>query len=248
MAADSEDPDGPLERSQSGSMSAEVGQTFDAGSGRIFPCEGCGSDLEFHIGQQKLSCRFCGFVKEIELSKETVLEEQDFEAMLARLLEWRTKPTAKSVREPQEEVSEHRELQCSSCAGNIEFVGTLTSTHCPYCGSAVQLEKAHKCEANRIPVDGVLPFQIERRHAEQNLRKWVSSRWFAPNSFRRQGAEGKFNGVYLSYYTFDSMTFTVYSGERGVHYNVSTGTGKKQTLPTEDAVAPRKWSVPAVLR
>ncbi len=43
----------------------ESGRTFDDGKGRIFPCENCGGDLEFHIGQQSLKCPWCGHVKEI---------------------------------------------------------------------------------------------------------------------------------------------------------------------------------------
>ena len=226
MTTDFDDSDGPVDPGQADALPGGVGQTFDEGEGRIFPCDGCGADLKFHIGQQKLSCQFCGFVREIELSKEAVLEEQDFEAMLARVRDWRNERNTKSVVESPEEKSEHQELRCDSCGGNVEFIGTLTSTHCPYCGSPVQLEKAHKCKENRIPVDGVLPFQVERRQAKQNLQRWVDSRWFAPNRFRQQGAEGKFNGVYLSYYTFDAMTFTSYNGQRGDHYYVTVGTGK----------------------
>lgn len=228
MSDETDDPDGPLDLRRVDAVSVEAGQTFDAGEGRIFPCEGCGADLEFHIGQQKLACQYCGFVKEIELTEEAVLEEQDFQAMLAQLKEWREKTSTDMADVNTDLESEHRELRCDSCGGNVEFIGTLTSTHCPYCGSPVQLESAHKCEENRIPVDGVLPFQIERDHASRNLKQWVDSRWFAPNRFRKQGAEGKFNGIYLSYFTFDAMTFTAYQGSRGDHYYVTVGSGKNR--------------------
>jgi predicted RNA-binding Zn-ribbon protein involved in translation (DUF1610 family) len=209
----------------------EQGQTFDSGEGRIFPCESCGADLEFHIGAQSLKCPYCGHVKTIEHSPDAVLKEQDFEAMLERIQQWRkesqerAKNTDPSIAATE---STHRELRCDSCGGNVEFYGTLTSTICPFCASPVQLEKAHKCEKNRIPVDGVLPFQIDKDKAKQNLLEWVQSRWFAPNNFRKRGVEGGFNGIYLSYYTFDSMTFTAYSGQRGEHYFVTVGTGKNQ--------------------
>lgn len=229
MTDDTETPGGPLDLHRTDAVTDDAGQTFDAGEGRIFPCDGCGADLRFHIGQQKLSCGFCGYVKEIDLSADAVLQEQDFEAMLTRLREWRQEDQqADADSGDTDEATARRELRCDSCGGNVEFIGTLTSTHCPYCGSPVQLEKAHKCEEKRIPVDGVLPFQIERNLAEQNLKRWVQSRWFAPNSFRRQGVEGRFNGVYLSYYTFDAMTFTVYSGQRGDHYYVTVGEGKNK--------------------
>ena len=225
------DSDGPLDILRKDVRTGEVGQTFDGGAGRIFPCESCGSDLEFHIGEQAMKCPHCGHVKQIERRLEGELPEQDFHAMLERIRQWREEAQAKKVKadpDAAEAESTHRELRCDSCGGNVEFYGTLTSTFCPYCGSPMQLEKAHKSEAHRIPVDGVLAFQIDHDHAQQNLTQWVNSRWFAPNSFRKDGATGKFNGVYLSYFTFDSMTSTAYTGQRGEHYYVTVGTGKNR--------------------
>lgn len=208
---------------------SEAGRTFDDGEGRVFPCESCGADLEFHIGRQSLTCRFCGHVKEILRSDDDVLTEQDFHAMLETIQHWREAAhQAPSGAPVTSETDAVRELRCESCGGNVEFIGTLTSTHCPYCNSPIQLEDAHKSADQRIPVDGVLPFRIDHARAKSNLNDWVRSRWFAPNSFQKQGAEGKFNGVYLSYHTFDSMTFSRYSGMRGEYYYVTVGTGKNQ--------------------
>src|SRR4051812_30885891 len=61
-----------------------AGQTTDAGKGRIFPCEGCGADLHFDIGEQRLKCPFCGFEKQIELGPDAEIREQDLLAMLDR--------------------------------------------------------------------------------------------------------------------------------------------------------------------
>ena len=225
------DPDGPLDIHRRDVSTGDVGQTFDGGEGRIFPCESCGSDLEFNIGEQALKCPYCGHVKKIERRLDGELHEQDFHAMLARIQQWREEAQAKRVEASPDAMaaeSVHRELRCDSCGGNVEFYGTLTSTTCPYCGSPMQLEKAHKSEAHRIPVDGVLPFQIDRDHASENLSHWIRSRWFAPNRFHQAGVEEKFNGVYLSYFTFDSMTLTRYDGQRGEYYYVTVGTGKNQ--------------------
>lgn len=226
------DPDGPLDLRLRDATTGGVGQTFDSGQGRIFPCDGCGADLEFHIGEQQLACRFCGHIKEIEFAVDAVLQEQSYEAMLAHLQEWRQQEAQEKLDSGDlahsGDSTTRNELRCDSCGGNVEFIGTLTSTHCPYCGSPVQLENAHKCQEHRIPVDGVLPFQIQKKHAQENLDTWVDSRWFAPNQFRKRGAEGRFNGVYLSYFTFDSMTFTAYSGQRGEHYWVTVGSGKNK--------------------
>ena len=62
----------------------------------------------------------------------------------------------------------------------------------------------------------MLPFLIPQQQAAQNLRDWVQSLWWAPNEFLRQGANGKFNGVYLPFWTFDAASTTQYDGKRGI--------------------------------
>lgn len=195
------------------------GQKIDDENGRIFPCEGCGADLVFHIKTQSLKCQHCGFEKKIGFSEDETVDENDFYGMLAHLQEQREQQS--------ESDEEEREVQCESCAATLVFVSTLTSSECPYCASPIQLENAHTCE-KRVPVDAVLPFQVEQQVARQNLKDWVKSLWFAPNEFVEKGAEGTFHGVYLPYFTFDSMTSTQYSGQRGEHYYVTVGSGKNR--------------------
>jgi len=191
------------------------------GESRTFPCESCGGDLVFHIGAQSLRCPFCGAVKEMAADPEVVVAEQDFKAMLGRLAEFRKQ------RGDEKEAEGFKEIRCEDCGANVRFEGTLTSRDCSYCGSPLQVEGAHQA-VHRVPVDGVVPFQIDRRTAAQNLRRWIKSRWFAPSEFTKRGTHDKFNGIYLPYWTFDSMTDTSYTGRRGDHYWVTQGSGKKK--------------------
>ena len=207
-----------------------AGQRIDEGKGRVFPCGQCGADLKFGIGQQKLQCAFCGWTKELQLDESAAVHEQDFHAMLGRLAELRAKGQSDQVGTS--------EIRCDSCGATVVFTGTLTSTECACCGSPMQREKIHDAE-DRVPVDGVLPFLVEQRKAQENLKQWVQSRWFAPNEFRRRGVEGRFNGVYLPFWTFDSMTFNRYSGQRGEHYTVEEGTGQNKRRVTRT----RWWPV-----
>jgi len=201
---------------------SEAGRSIDEGKGRTFPCEGCGADLKFNIGQQELKCPFCGFEKQIEFGEDEAVVEQDFHAMLERLRELREqKHEAEGERDG---AGDAQEIRCDSCGGTTVFVGPLTSSECPYCASPLQLNDVHDAE-HRVPVDGVLPFLVEKKKAKTNLGDWVNSRWFAPNEFRRRGVDGKFSGVYMPYWTYDSMTFTQYHGQRGEHYYVEVGDG-----------------------
>ncbi len=217
------EPPPPPEEAASPVFSEEAGSSIDEGKGRIFPCEGCGADLEFNIGVQQLKCPYCGYEKELQISEDAEIEEQDFHAMLARM----------------EELHEHdrhdetgqSEVRCSACGGSVVFTGSLTSSECPYCASPIQLDDVHDA-AHRIPADGVLPFFITKDVARDNLNAWVNSRWFAPNDFKQKGGDGKFNGIYLPYWTYDTLTANAYSGQRGENYTVTVGTGDNKRTET----------------
>ncbi|MBI5758016.1 MAG: hypothetical protein HZA46_05815 [Planctomycetales bacterium] len=203
-----------------------AGSTVDEGQGRVFPCQKCGADLTFNIGAQSLKCPYCGHEQPLQFDPGAAVTEQDFAAMLDRVRELREQRDAKSTTtgEPPSNV---KEIRCSSCGSQVTFTGTLTSSECAYCGSPIQRENVHDAE-DRVPVDGVLPFLIEHRQAETNLKEWVQSRWFAPNKFRQCGVQGKFNGIYLPYWTYDSLTWNHFSGERGEHYWVTVKDDKGQ--------------------
>ncbi|MEZ6067377.1 MAG: hypothetical protein R3B90_17110 [Planctomycetaceae bacterium] len=201
-----------------------AGQTTDEGRGRIFPCDGCGADLTFSIGEQRLVCPYCGYVKEIDLDPDAEIREQDYEAMLERLRRLHDEGV-------EIDLPGVAEVRCESCGGHVVFQGTLTSSRCPYCDSPIQRERIHTA-TQRIPVDAVLPFLIDHDQAHEQLSEWVRSRWFAPNAFLKRGIEGSFNGVYLPYWTFDTLTYNAYSGERGENYTVTVGSGKNRRTET----------------
>ncbi len=214
-------PDSPIFEDSAGTIQS-AGQTTDDNKGRIFPCENCGADLEFHIGQQDLKCPYCGHEKQIVLAPDAAIVEQDFQAVLERIRKLREQ------RKEGDQTNEHQnEVRCDSCGATVVFIGTLTSSACPYCGSPIQLENVQKSKT-RVPVDGVLAFLVPRQKAQANLHEWVSARWFAPNDFLKGGVAGKFSGVYLPFWTYDTLTANWYSGQRGEHYWVTVGSGKDQ--------------------
>ncbi len=225
-----------------------AGQTADEGRGRIFPCEQCGADLVFHIGEQRLKCPFCGAEKDLELRADAAVGEQDFLARLERIEQNRERERDGGGKVGGAKAGESRvggrqdggssdvaprasEVRCESCGGTVVFTGTLTSSECPYCGSPIQREHVHAA-TRRIPVDGVLPFLVDRDRAAEALAQWVRSRWFAPNEFLKRGVTAKFNGVYLPYWTYDTLTFSVYRGERGEDTTTTVGSGKNRRTVT----------------
>ena len=83
----------------------------DESKGRIFPCEGCGADLVFHIGQQQMKCEFCGFTKEIEESEKRI-HEQDYFAKLQKLAEKRSTKV---------ELDDVHTIRCQACGAQGRF-------------------------------------------------------------------------------------------------------------------------------
>ncbi|PIE23604.1 MAG: hypothetical protein CSA62_07120 [Planctomycetota bacterium] len=188
---------------------------------RFFPCESCGADLEFSPGQQKLSCPYCGHSKDLSPpNAEGEVEEQDLEAMLARIEEQRSQK-----RESRVQGEAVQELRCSDCGATVQFVGTMTSQSCAYCASPLQIRGVHDAK-DRVSVDGVLPFQIDEKEARAQLDAWVKARWFLPNDLKGHRVGDRFQGVYLPYWTYDSLTANSYQGERGEYYYITVGSGK----------------------
>jgi predicted RNA-binding Zn-ribbon protein involved in translation (DUF1610 family) len=218
------------DRGPESAASKPEGRTIDSGRGRTFPCEQCGAELIFNIGDQRLKCPHCGFEREIVVPANAAVTEQDFRAMVDRL---EKQPTSRSAAEQQEEA--HNQVRCEGCGANIVFVGTLTSMQCPYCGCDVQREHVHQ-GGWRIPVDGVLAFAVTREQAATNLSAWVRTRWFAPNEFHERGTNGKFNGVYLPFWTFDALAEVGYDGQRGEWYWETVKRGDK-----EEQVRHTRW-------
>ncbi len=211
-------------------VAERAGEAVDAGKGRTFPCEQCGADLVFSIGQQSLACPFCGHVQPIEVPEEEIRENDYLEA-IERL------ETQKANAVEATEVADVSEIRCEGCGANVVFQGTLTSTTCPYCDSPLQRDRVHNLKT-RVRVDAVVPFLVPHDRAAANLKTWVQSLWFAPNDFRKEGASGKFQGCYLPFYTFDAATFTKWTGERGDHYYETVRKANNQT----EQVRKTRWS------
>jgi ribosomal protein L37E len=193
---------------------------LDPDGPRHFPCPRCGADLEYAIGKLKLACGHCGFERTIELGEgepRVAVVEQDYAATLRRLEELR--------RAGGDELAGHEAVRCEACSAEVVFEGSVTSTECSYCGQPVQRDRLHTTQ-ERIPVDGVLPFEVDRVEAQRRLSAWLRGLWFAPSEFKRRGLRGRFAGSFLPYWTFDAAAFARYAGQRGNAYTVRVGHGK----------------------
>ena len=128
-------------------------------------------------------------------------------------------------------LSDEKEIVCQSCGGHTTFVGTMTSTRCPYCATPIQRTDIHEAP-DRLAVDGVLPFAVTDAAATDGLKSWIDKRWFAPSEFKQYSTTGSFESVYTAYFTYDAHATTQYEGERGVHRTETEGHGEDERTVT----------------
>lgn len=191
---------------------------------RTYPCRACGGELEFDIALQRLKCPHCGAEAEIIEDADNEVLEQDFATAVQLLHEG-------VIDRTNRQVVDEKEVVCQNCGGHTTFVGSLTATRCPYCATPIQRDDVHEAPT-RLAVDGVLPFQVDDDAAEAAIDKWINSRWFAPNEFKKYSTTGSFASVYASYFTYDAMTTTDYRGQRGDNYTVTVGSGENRRTET----------------
>lgn len=173
---------------------------------RQFPCTSCGAKVEFAPGKDALECPYCGSITRLPGSTEGI-EERDFLSTLAENLG------------EDAETEEVFSVQCESCGSLVEPSPSHAAFPCPYCGSSiVAREKSQRL----IKAQAVLPFKIARDQATKLFRAWIKKLWFAPNALKKLAQlEGRLQGLYAPYWTYDADTVSRYTGQRGDNYTVT---------------------------
>ena len=111
------------------------------------------------------------------------------------------------------------ETRCGGCGAVVLLDDKVATDRCPFC--ATHLETAPEAAHAMVPPEAVLPFAVDLRAARAAFATWIGRLWFAPAELSRSAALGQLVGVYLPYWTFDSMTYTFYDGRRGDDYQTT---------------------------
>ena len=169
---------------------------------RTFPCTGCGARLSFAPGTRTLKCEHCGTENTIALDGGRV-GELDYEAELR-------------VLEGSAETVEDEHVRCDKCGAEQNLPDGLFAGKCSFCGAAiVSASYAHR----RIRPGSIVPFQVDRRAAQEQFRRWVGKLWLAPGDLKRYAqSDAGLTGMYLPFWTYDCRTASDYRGERGDDY------------------------------
>ena len=195
-----------------------------------FPCKSCGGDMKFSPSESSLKCPYCGEENEIPKEDSFETKENDYAAILDSL----------------ENECEHEDIEsltCEACGAEVSLEGNTAATECPYCGTSIVSEKHSH---NTIKPSYLLPFAVGHDKAVTNFKDWLNSRWFLPSDVKTMASRDKLQGVYSPYWTYDSMTATSYTGQRGTHYTVTEHYTEKdsegKTVSKTRQVTKTRWT------
>jgi DNA-directed RNA polymerase subunit RPC12/RpoP len=176
-------------------------------AGRKFPCKACGAKLDFDPASRSLKCPYCGYSEAIKPA-EGPIEEHDLEAYLKHHAGTRVTLEGRS-----------EQVRCPGCGAVVLLEDKVATDRCPYC--ATHLENNPEAAEAMIPPESLLPFALEARQARAAFDGWIGTLWFAPTELKRLADLGQPAGVYVPFWTYDAMTYTEYSGQRGDNYSVT---------------------------
>jgi DNA-directed RNA polymerase subunit RPC12/RpoP len=166
-----------------------------------YPCQACGSTMAWDPAAGVMACDHCGH-RQAVTPAGTAVREHAF----TELASLPAKPVAKLG----------TAFVCQNCGAQTE--SDQLSATCQFCGRPLVADPA---AIERVAPEAVVPFGISKQQAGDALKKWTSSRWFAPGSLKKVSSAETFTGSYLPFWTYDSNTASAYTGERGEHYWVT---------------------------
>lgn len=173
-------------------------------------CAGCGGLMRYEPRSGALACAACGgqdVRPEMGVAaQEAAIAEQDYEAAL-------------DLRAGNEPAIEPQVLTCPQCGAHTHFEPHVVASTCAFCTAPLSSVQAQS--ERLIQPQAVLPFRLDEGAARLAFRRWIDSRWFAPNALRQavRAPEG-LRGVYLPAWSFDTRVQVDYAGDRGVRRKV----------------------------
>lgn len=167
----------------------------------VSKCPTCGANLVYSPMLKKLHCDYCGGNVDIDLTDYA--DEIPFDRLARSYEEWST---------------ETRIFACSNCGARTIVSRKDIAPVCPYCGAHNVVEQK---DLVGLKPNAVLPFLIDTQTAAEKFKAWAKRRFFAPRKYKKSAKAEKIKGNYFPAFTFDSDTFSSYSGRLGKYYTVT---------------------------
>lgn len=166
-------------------------------------CPKCGStDIKLNIKTGQLKCNFCRH--EFEQEKVDVLET-DISNLQGQVM-------GSALQDIIEDSNDILTLKCSSCGAEVVIdTSQVTQARCHWCRNTLSINQ--QIQNGSIP-DLVLPFNITKETAENEIRNFVGKRrFFANHKFKEEFTTNNIMGTYLSYVLVDINAHVKLAGQ-----------------------------------
>lgn len=188
-------------------------------------CPDCGGTMDFDPSTGGLTCPYCGHQQTIEKKQEATQKADGTVSYQEKAAELKLEDAENT--ENCDWGLATKTVICKSCGAESVYDVNEISSVCPYCGSNQVMEAS---DTNTIAPGGVIPFKIDQKEAGNRFLAWIKGKFFAPKAAKESAKAGKFQGIYLPYWTFDAQTHSEYTGEYGKDRTVEDKDGNKKTV------------------
>lgn len=185
-----------------------------------YKCVSCGGELTYNPNGQNLICEYC--------ESETALGE------LPQMTSFKREYKQDLVMEVDKD--DTKVYQCASCGSKSIQEGEKELNRCGSCGS----NDISKVNEATIHPRHIFPFVLGKKEAGTIFEKWVKTRKFAPNDFKKLAKLKKITGVYVPVYGFDYLNQYSYSGTGVNVYKDRNGRERRSTRPVSGSHSERK--------
>lgn len=173
-----------------------------------FKCPSCGGYLEFDPEGQRFLCPYCGAsFNDDEIHQQSQVKEE-------------------AAGQAEQSSGRLRSYHCQMCGAEIVTDDTTAAAHCYYCHNPVMMTDRLTDE---FKPDGVIPFQLDRKEAEEKFRAFVASKKFIDRDFFTTQQMEDFSGVYYPYWFADVEGEASFQGQGT---RVSVASTPRQTVTT----------------
>lgn len=177
-----------------------------------FSCPSCGGEAQWNPAKQALMCPFCGTTApaqaQLAPNGEQVIVEHDLVAALRGIPDSQRGWQAKKI-----------SVKCQSCQAISVFDPGRVSQRCDFCGSTALVPYEEIKEA--FSPESLLPMKVSENQVRDSIRRWYSTRWFAPNRLKHAALTDAVKGLYIPYWTFDAQVHADWTAESGYYYYVT---------------------------
>ena len=160
-------------------------------------CPSCGGGLNFDSNLQKLKCPYCDSEFDVEAmrARDEVLN-QTLET--PSVMDWEIHGGSQWSEAEKDNLCLYN---CKSCGAEIVGDINMAATECAYCGNTLVVMNQF---SGMLKPDYVIPFQLDKKAAKENLKKHLKGKKLLPKAFTDENHIDEIKGIYVPFWLFDA--------------------------------------------